>query len=65
MTTFAPLTAAELFEFESLCNDVSSNHQATRSTARFTMNRFVDKHGKENCDIAFAALKEKWAKEDE
>jgi len=54
-------TAAELAEFDRLIDQVSSWHQALRSSGRFAMNDFVKRHTKEKCDAMWAHLEGKEA----
>lgn len=55
----ARLTPALKREFNRLVDNVSSRDQMTRISARLRFTRFVEEHGKEACDHAFASPRKK------
>ena len=55
-------STAELIEFDRLCENAGSRDQVTRITARLTMRKFVEQHGKPKCDAMYAELNRRQAK---
>lgn len=51
-----PLTPFQYEAFEDLVDRVSSQNNGTRVIARLEMRRFVDKHGKDRCDLAYERM---------
>ncbi|HLL28561.1 MAG TPA: hypothetical protein VKT73_13035 [Xanthobacteraceae bacterium] len=52
-----PYTKKQLDEFDYLTWMASSSDQMDRIRARLEMPRFIEKHGKEKCELMFAELK--------
>lgn len=46
----------DLSAFEKLVDNTSSRDQLTRISARLDMQKFIEQHGKEKCDVMFAEL---------
>lgn len=57
-----PYTAAEFRQFDRLTNNASSQNQLTRIQARLHLTAFVKEHGKEKCDLMWAAIQAKDAR---
>lgn len=49
-------TDEEFKEFDRITMEASSSDQATRSTARFELSQFQQKHGKGKCDAMWARI---------
>ena len=47
---------AEITEFDRLCEGTSSPDQVKRITARMTLRKFVEQHGKPKCDAMYSEL---------
>lgn len=55
--TEPPYTKAELDEFRKLVQDAESLNQMRRLNAKLEQPKFIERVGKEKCDVMFEVLK--------